>query len=122
MDRTAAQGWLDRYIDAWRTNEPEHVEALFTEDVEYRYHPFDEPIEGGRDGVVSSWLEQPDIPGTWDAEYRVFAVDGDRAVATGYSRYFATPAEPERMYHNCFLLVLDDTGRCSELTEFYVSE
>lgn len=35
--------------------DPEEVAALFAEDVEYRYHPYDEPIVG-RDAVVASWL------------------------------------------------------------------
>jgi len=37
MDRSGVQRWLDRYIAAWRANEPEPIEALFTDDVVYRY-------------------------------------------------------------------------------------
>ena len=29
--------------------------ALFTEDISYRYHPYDDPIVG-KDAVVASWL------------------------------------------------------------------
>ena len=120
MDRTQAQAWLDRYVAAWRTNDPDDVAALFAEDIEYRYHPFDDPIEGGLEGVVSSWMEDPDPEGTWEAEYSVWSVDGHRVVATGHTRYFATEKESAKLYHNCFLIELDDDARCSAFTEFYI--
>ena len=50
-----AQDWLDqvcRCVDAY---DPDDVSGLFSEDVAYRYHPYDEPIVG-RDAVVASWL------------------------------------------------------------------
>ena len=59
MDRSTAQAWLDAYIEAWKTYDPAQVEALFAEDVTYRYHPYDtgEDVLHGRDAVVSSWVE-----------------------------------------------------------------
>jgi ketosteroid isomerase-like protein len=38
--------WLEAYVEAWKTYDRERIEALFAEDVSYRYHPSDEPIEG----------------------------------------------------------------------------
>ena len=32
--------WLDRYFAAWKSNDPEDVAALFTEDAVYSYSPF----------------------------------------------------------------------------------
>src|SRR4051795_5439460 len=55
MDHGTAQDWLDRYVAAWLAYDRELIEALFSEDVEYRYHPYDDPIVG-RDAVVASWL------------------------------------------------------------------
>jgi ketosteroid isomerase-like protein len=122
VKHTEAQAWLDRYIAAWRTSDPDQIWDLFADDVEYRYHPFDEPIEGGREGVVASWLEEPDPADTWEATYSVWSVDGNRVVATGHSHYFATDTEPDKRYHNCFLMEFDDEGRCSLFTEFYIRE
>jgi len=31
--------WLDDYVAAWRSYDPEAIGALFSEDAEYRYHP-----------------------------------------------------------------------------------
>jgi ketosteroid isomerase-like protein len=128
MDRTAAQAWLDRYVAAWLSYDPDDVAALFSEDVAYRFHPSDEPVVG-RDRVVASWLgELPDVgastrdaPGTYDADYSPVAVDGDIVVATGTSRYRDDPDGPVvRTYDNCFVMRFDDGGRCREFTEYYL--
>ena len=34
MDTSAVQDWLDRYVAAWRANQPEAIEALFTADAD----------------------------------------------------------------------------------------
>lgn len=121
MDHAAAQAWLDRYVEAWRSNDPADIAGLFAEDVTYRYHPHDEPIVG-RDAVVTSWLVSPDEPDAWHAVYTPYAVDGHRVVATGRTTYHGTADEPERAYWNCFLLELGDDGRCRSFTEFYVRD
>ncbi len=124
MTHADVQEWLDRYVAAWRANEAEPIAALFTEDAVYGYRPFDNPeyTLRGRDAIVRSWLEDTDEPDAWDAHYEPYAVDGDRAVAVGWSRYRATGDEPERMYHNAYLLRFAPDGRCAEFHEFYMEE
>jgi hypothetical protein len=128
VDHQDAQGWLDRYVSAWISYEPSEVEALFSEDVAYRYHPYDEPITG-REAVVASWLgEDPsdeastrDEPGTYAASYAPVAVDGDVVVATGTSTYRDSVDGPVvRVYENCFVMRFDDAGQCREFTEYYL--
>ena len=125
MTHDDVQRWLDRYIEAWRSYDPGQVGELFSEDAEYRYHPYEEPIRG-RDEIVRSWVtpegneSQLDAPDSWSAQYEPYAVDGDGAVAVGWSRYLATDDEPAKLYHNCYLLRFDDGGRCSSFTEFFV--
>jgi ketosteroid isomerase-like protein len=128
MTHEELQSWLDRYVEAWRTYDREQVTALFSDDVTYRYHPYDEPISG-REEVVKSWLGEGesddasdlDEPGTWEATYEPFAIDGDRAVATGQSSYRDEPgAEITKTYFNCFVMRFDDEGRCSEFTEWFM--
>lgn len=124
MDRSAVQDWLDRYVTAWRANQSEPIEALFTEDAVYGYRPWDgdDHTIRGRDAIVASWLEEPDEPAAWDAHYEPYAVEGDRAVAVGWSRYAATDDVPERTYHNAYLLRFDRDGRCAEFREYYMEE
>ena len=117
MDHAAFQDWLDRYIAAWRSGKAEGIGALFSDDVVYSYRPFTEPVRG-RDAVVADWLRSPDEPGSWDAEYRPVAVDGDTAVSVGESRY---PAEG-RSYSNIFVCRFDAEGRCREFSEWWVEK
>ena len=121
MTHDEASRWLDAYIDAWRTYDPAAIGALFADDAEYRYHPWDEPLRG-RDAIVSDWLANKDEPGTWDAEYTPWAIDGGRLVAAGTSRYAATGDAPERTYHNVFLVELDGQGRCTSFTELFIQQ
>ena len=128
MTRDDVQAWLDRYVAAWEAYDPAAIGDLFSADAAYRYHPADEPIVG-RDAIVRSWVDPDpggaasgrDDPGTYTARYEPYAVDGDRAVAVGWSRYWtdATRAVVASTFDNCFLLAFDGEGRCQSFTEFY---
>jgi hypothetical protein len=124
MKKADVQGWLDRYVAAWRANQREPIEALFTDDATYRWTPYggEDRTVRGRDAIVSSWLEQPDDPGSWEASYEPYAIDGDRAVAIGTSRYDASGDQPERTYYNAYLLRFAADGRCSEFTEYFMQQ
>jgi hypothetical protein len=128
VTREDVDRWLEDYVEAWESYDRDLIEGLFAEDVSYRYHPADEPIEG-RDAVVESWLgegdhpnaSERDEPGTYEASYKTFAVDGDAAVATGTSSYSEEPGGPvARVYDNCFVMRFDSEGRCSEFTEWFM--
>jgi len=121
MNQAEAQDWLDRYVGAWRSNDPDEIGTLFRNDVAYRYYPYSQPLEG-RDAVVRSWLGDPDEPGTWEAHYTPYAIDGHKVVATGVSRYFAHDGQPEKIYDNCFLIEFDSNNRCRTFTEFFVKQ
>jgi ketosteroid isomerase-like protein len=127
MDHARAQDWLNRYVAAWRTYDPDGIAALFSDDISYRYHPYDVPIVG-REAVVASWLGEDasdtastrDAPGTYSAEYSPVAVDGETVVATGTSVYRESPDGPVvRAYENCFVMRFDDDGRCRDFVEYY---
>jgi len=130
MDRIAVQTWLDRYVEAWKTYDPDQVAALFADDATYRYHPYDpdDEVVRGRDAIVRDWIEPDgnastrDQPGTYDGKYEVYAVDGDRAVAVGWSRYWsdAERKKLDRTYDNVFLLRFDEAGRCVDFVELYM--
>ena len=124
MNRSELQGWLDRYVAAWHANERGPIEELFTPDVVYRFRPYEShPAARGIEAVVDAWLgEARDEPGSWEARYEPYAVDGDRGVAIGFSRYFATGDEPEKTYRNAFLMRFAPDGRCAEFTEYYMLE
>jgi uncharacterized protein (TIGR02246 family) len=127
MNRDDVQAWLDRYVAAWETYDPDAIGELFAEDAEYRYHPADEPTRG-RAAIVESWLRpagdssRRDAPGTFQARYEAYAADGDRAVAVGESTYWAdaSRATVDKHYYNGFLLAFDRDGRCTSFTEYFM--
>lgn len=120
MDRAGFADWLQRYVDAWRLNDPVAIGDLFSSDVRYAYDPFDEAIVG-RAAVVASWLDDPDAPGSWQAEYEPLAVDGDVFVAHGRSRYLTDDRRSiDREFANVFVCRFDGEGRCREFTEYYM--
>ncbi|HEY8871332.1 MAG TPA: hypothetical protein VIM30_18325 [Candidatus Limnocylindrales bacterium] len=127
MNHDDVQMWLDDYVKAWETYDPALVGDLFSENAQYRYRPWDDPIVG-RATIVEArvnpgpGVSQRDEPGTFTATYEPFAVDGERAVATGVTTYWtdASQAQASRVYHNVYLLEFDDAGQCRSFTEHYM--
>ena len=118
LDRAAFQAWLDRYIAAWRSNDPAQVGDLFSEDALYRHRPTDDPLKG-RAAIVRDWTDEPDDPASWPAAYAPLAIDGGVHVAHGESRYLAADGAPEVIYANVFICRFDADGRCTEFTEYW---
>lgn len=122
VERDSFQRWLDEYVKAWRTYDESAIRALFSKDAVYRYHPWDEGAEAvhGQDAIAAAWLDDRDEPGSWTAEYQPWAIDEDRAVGVGVSRYLAADGTVEREYHNVFLCRFDVDARCCEFTEIFL--
>lgn len=117
MTHDEVRAWLDAYINAWRSYDPDAIGALFAEDATYAYHPYDEGEEvlEGREAIVADWLHERDDPGTWKADYRPLVVEGRRAVAEGTTSY-----GDGRLYWNVWALRFDEEGRCAEFVEWFM--
>lgn len=118
MNHDDVQAWLDDYVNAWRSYDPNAIGALFANDATYAYHPYDtgDEVVRGRDAIVANWLEEPDEPGTWEASYRPLVVEGKRAVAEGTTSY--TNGD---VFWNLWTLRFDDDNRCAEFIEWYMT-
>ena len=120
MNRQQFQVWLDGYVEAWKTYDEAKIGALFADDVEYRYHPKSDLVRG-RAAVVSSWVEDKDDAGTYDAHYAPVAIDGETHVAAGNSEYFDGPGGPLRdEYFNVYICRFNDGGECTSFTEYWI--
>jgi SnoaL-like domain len=121
MDRKGVQAWLDKYVEAWRSYQPEQIRDLFSEDALYFYSPWDEdsPLHG-REAIVADWLREPDAAGSWEAGYVPVAVEGNVGVAQGRTRYLQSDGTIEREFDNIFALHFDVDGRCERFTEWYM--
>ena len=115
LTREHVQAWLDRYVAAWRSYDEAAIRDLFAEEATYAYHPYDDP-ERGRDAIVAAWLDEPDAAGSWEAEYAPSLIEGDRAIATGRTRYL----DDGKVFSNLFELAFDADGRCTRFVEWYV--
>ncbi len=119
MTHDDVQRWLDAYVEAWRTYDAAAIGALFAADATYRYQPYGEPVVG-RDAIVADWLDDPDDPASWSAQYEPYAVDGDRAVAVGESRYVNADGSLRDLYFNLWTLRFDPDGRCVDFVEYFM--
>ena len=120
IDKQTVDKWLQDYVSAWKTYEPEAIRALFTEDAGYRFNPYDDPVKG-REEIVANWLEEKDKPNTYDAEYKAIAVDGNTGVAQGRTLYYKDDSKTlEREFDNIFVLQFADDGRCADFCEWYM--
>jgi ketosteroid isomerase-like protein len=121
MHRADVDAWFERYMNAWKKYDRDEIAGLFTDDAEYRYYPYDKPVVGGQ-AIADSWMEEGrrDEPGSFDADYKCVAADGNTAVATGESIYYDKDGSVKEAFDNAFVMEFDDDGRCKKFTEYYV--
>ena len=104
--------WVDGYIAAWRAEDPEGVERLFTEDARYRRSPYEE-AEVGHDAIKAFWLE--DAGEVFTAVAEPVAVDGRHAVVRVEVRY-GEPVDQE--YRDLWILEFAADGRVRDFEEW----
>jgi hypothetical protein len=120
IDQQSVSKWLQDYVSAWKSYDPEAIRALFSENATYRYNPYDEPVSG-REAIVANWLEYRDAPNTYSAEYQPIAVDGNTAVSNGRSLYYEADGQTlKRQYDNIFVLRFDEDDRCADFCEWFM--
>lgn len=118
----AARRWVAAYEKAWRTNDPDDIRALFTDDAVYATEPWAQPWTGG-DAIVAGWLEARDEAGTYTFEWDLAGVAGQRAFVEGRTVYAPADSQPDgRTYRNLWVVDLADDGRARAFTEWYMKE
>lgn len=116
MDRETLERWVDGYREAWESNDPDDIGALFTEDAKYYTEPYAKPIEG-RKAIVADWIERKDEPGDTEWRSEVMAVTDDLGFVRGWAKYLT---QPPREYSNLWVVRLTDDGLCQEFTEWWM--
>ncbi|MBW9092264.1 nuclear transport factor 2 family protein [Microbacterium jejuense] len=112
----AARAWLDGYLRAWESNDPDDIRAVFTPEAVYRYEPWTTAVTG-QDAIVASWLDRRDEPGTYRFEGDVTAVDGRRAIVEGVTRY-----DSGTVYSNLWVIDLAEDRRAEAFTEWWMDQ
>ncbi|MFG6402063.1 nuclear transport factor 2 family protein [Microbacterium sp. P04] len=111
-----AHRWVEAYIAAWRSNLPDEISGLFTDDAQYRTEPWAEPWIGAND-ITAGWLHHEDEPGTWEFTYEVAGIDAARVFVQGVTRY-----TEGKVYSNLWVVDLAGDGRARSFTEWYVKQ
>jgi hypothetical protein len=113
------ESWIDAYVLAWAANDPKAIGDLFAENARYYTHPFRDPWVG-RDEIVRRWVENPDSPGSWSADYGPVAVYESTGVIRGTTTYFHPDGSVRTTYANVYVIEFDDDGLAREFTEFFM--
>ncbi|MGB4780389.1 nuclear transport factor 2 family protein [Microbacterium sp.] len=112
---TATRNWLDGYLTAWRTKRPDDIRAIFTDDAEYFYHPYDAEPTRGIDAILTDW-EDPE-PTEPIVDFEVL-VEGDRlGIVRGRTEY-----PGHATYWNLWEVHLAEDGRAHRFIEWYMKE
>lgn len=112
-----AERFLDGYLKAWSSNDPDTIRDLFAADATYRGGPQDLPTTDGADAIVAMWLNERDEPGTWSYEGAAEVETASAAVIRGVTTYTGGPKTG--VYDNVWLVRFDDEGRALEFQDWW---
>jgi ketosteroid isomerase-like protein len=105
--------WIDAYVAAWESNDPEAIAALFSVDAVYRVEPWE--TWTGREEIVAGWIAHADKPGDADFGWWHLARDGDLWIVEARTEYHKL----RRDYANLWLVELDEEGRARGFSEWW---
>nr|WP_133545693.1 nuclear transport factor 2 family protein [Microbacterium sp. BK668] len=107
--------WMDRYLQAWNTNDPDDIRALFTENATYAGGPFDPEPWIGREGIVTAWLEHRDEQGEWTFEGEPLVAADGVGIVQGRTEY-----ADGHVYANLWVIRFAEDGRATSFLEWYM--
>ena len=118
LSRDSFGAWLDRYIEAWRSRDPQAIGDLFSVGCSYSYRGGHTSVEG-RAAIVADWLAEEE-EGSWEAAYEPLAIEEEVHVAIGSTRYFDEAGTVRDEYSNIFVCRFDADGRCRDFSEWWM--
>jgi uncharacterized protein (TIGR02246 family) len=116
LDAVAA--WVANYRNAWQTNDPADIGNLFAEDAAYFTEPYATPWLT-RDTIVANWIDRKDDPGTTTFTWHPVIVTDELAIIEATTTY---TAPKQAVYHNLWVLRLDNSGQARQFTEWWMAE
>jgi ketosteroid isomerase-like protein len=112
---SAGSDWVEGYLQAWESNDPDDIGALFADDAVYEFRPDDPEALRGREAIIDGWLESRDEPDDWTFEWTILTETPELVIVEGRTDY---PAE--KLYDNLWIIRLDADGRATHFTEWYM--
>jgi hypothetical protein len=105
MERAGVEAWMEGFRRAWVANDPDQVEALFTQDAVYVFDAFQPAWTAG----ISQEVEM-------DAD--VWAVDDDLALVH-WDVTTRNHGDPVAVQYDGVIVLRFDGDRCRELREWF---
>lgn len=105
--------WLDRYLQAWRTKDPDDVRAVFADDAEYWFRPDDTDPAKGIDAIIAMWDDEPMDP---EIDLRVLIEDDALGIITGTVVY-----PGHESYSNLWEVHFAPDGRARRFVEWFMT-
>ena len=103
IDRATVERWLADYVAAWKSYDREAIAALYAEDAECRYHPYDEPIRGRtRSSNRGSVPGRAPRAATGRAATTPPTAPSPSTATSPWSSGTSTYTDPPAVYDNCF--------------------
>jgi hypothetical protein len=115
VDASEVARWVERYVGAWNSNDPDDIRALFTEGADYLTEPYAKPWRG-HDEIVAKWIANKDEPGETEFSFEVIATEGRLGLMRGETIY----KNPPRAYDNLWEITLADDGRATRFVEWWM--
>ena len=128
LTREDVFAWVAAHDEAWRSNDPDAIGRLFTEDGIYHLGPWEGPWRGytgpiiGREAIADAWASAFDPDERFEADAEIVAIEDRRGVVRRTISYAGTGREPAVRYGSLWVLDFDDEGRCREYQEWFVEE
>jgi hypothetical protein len=115
-DSTTVSTWVANYLVAWKSNEPDDIRALFTDEATYSGLPHDERSWHGIDEIVAGWLGHADAPDSFTFEWHPVAREGDTAVVQAAVEYVGSTT-----WDDLWVIRFAADGRAVEFTEWPIA-
>ncbi|MBN9179303.1 nuclear transport factor 2 family protein [Microbacterium sp.] len=108
-----ASEWLDGYLKAWESNDPDDVRAIFTDDAEYWFRPDDPDPVRGIDAIIEGWPEDEGTHPTYG--FDVLIEDERLGIIKGHVEY-----PGQQSYHNIWEVWFAPDGRAQRFVEWFM--
>ena len=109
MGKDAVTGWVEHYERAWRSQDVDDLDRLFTEHARYLRSPYDEPLDG-IDAIKGFWAD----PAVFEMSATVLAADGP----VGVVRVDVSYPESGKEYRDLWVITFAADGRAEQFEEW----
>ena len=115
MTHSDVQSWIDKYVDAWRSNGTLKLADIFSSTISYSLSPW-KPALQGLEQLEKFWEQARSGPGeVFELQSEIVAIENKTAVVRVEVKY--ANDTPSR-WRDLWILVFDKNGVCISFEEW----